>query len=186
MHARILRTPRLELRPTGPHVFDELWTASEASLPELRPWMAWAVDHNPEDARKFVVASEEGWRSGSAYNFTIFENGVAAGNCGLNRVDSLALSSEIGYWLRSDLCGRGLMTEAASAVIDFGFEEVHLHRIELHAGVDNVASIRVAEKLGFQREGLLRGRGLGAAGHYDMYAYGLLEDDDRPIAFSGP
>ena len=180
MDERTLQTPRLELRPTSPEVFDELWAASSASLSEVAPWMAWAVDHKPEDARSFVAGSQQSWASGTAYNFTIFESGVACGNCSLNRVDSLTRSGEIGYWLRTDLCGRGLMTEAASAVVDFGFDEVRLHRIELHAGVDNAASIRVAEKLGFRREGIMRGRGLGAGGHYDMYLYGLLEDDDRP------
>ena len=72
------------------------------------------------------------------------------------------------------------MTEAATAIVTFGFEQLHLHRIELHAGLRNFASIRVAEKLGFQRAGALRDGSRGASGWYDCYVYDLLENDRRP------
>lgn len=72
------------------------------------------------------------------------------------------------------------MTEAGRAVISFAFEVLDVHRIELHAGVSNKPSIRVAEKLGFQREGVLREAGRGAGGFYDAFVYGLLTTDVRP------
>jgi RimJ/RimL family protein N-acetyltransferase len=181
MEPEVLTTARVRLVPTGPQVFDDLWAAIEASRPELSPWMPWAVDPTPAAVREFTERAAERWSTGSDRPFTLVVEGRACGQCSLDRVDTLAHQCEIGYWLRSDLAGRGLMTEAAAAVVEFGFAECALHRIELHAGIENAASIRVAEKLGFQREGLLRGRGLGAAGYYDMYVYGLLEGDDRPV-----
>src|SRR5918992_2648915 len=173
MEKRTLRTARLELRPTTSEVFDGLWAAIQTSLPELRVWMAWAVAARAEDTRAFAHRAEESWAAGTAYNFTLVHEGEIAGQCGLDRVDMLVKQCEIGYWMRTDLCGQGLMTEAAAAAVAFGFQEVGVHRIELHAGLGNIGSIRVAEKLGFSREGVLRDRGFGAGGYYDMYVHGL-------------
>ena len=72
------------------------------------------------------------------------------------------------------------MSEAAAAVIEFGFNELGMHRIELEAGVGNDASIKVAEKLGFKREGLARQAGWAGNGYYDTVRFGLLSTDPRP------
>jgi ribosomal-protein-serine acetyltransferase len=175
----VLRTPRLELRASSEEMFDGFWAAIEASLPALAPWMTWAVDPKPEHIRDFLRRAQEQWASGPDRPFTVFKDGVAAGQCSLDRVDPLARGCEIGYWLRSDLVGHGLMTEAASAVVDYAFA-MELHRVELRAGVDNYDSNRIAEKLGFRFEGVLREAGLGSGGHYDMNVHGLLRTDARP------
>jgi ribosomal-protein-serine acetyltransferase len=175
----VLQTERLELRPTAPEMFDAFWAAIEASLEELAPWMTWAVDPDPEHTRDFLIRASESWASGTDRPFTIFMAGRPCGQCSLDHVDALVRGCEIGYWMRSDVCGRGLMTEAAAAVVRYGFDEIGLHRIELHAGIENHASNRVATKLGFQKEGILRQAGLGAAGYYDINVYGLLTSDPR-------
>jgi len=73
--------------------------------------------------------------------------------------------------------GRGYATEAGTAVVAFGFDALGLYRLELRAGVENPASQRVAEKIGFRREGTLR-RGCPLAdGAYDGFLYGLLATD---------
>jgi RimJ/RimL family protein N-acetyltransferase len=176
----VLRTDRLELRPTGPDMFEEIWRAVQTSADELAVWMPWAIKLDPEATRDFLERAAQSWESGHDRAFTIFKEGSACGQCSLDHRDPWATSAEIGYWMRSDLCGRGLMTEAASAVITFGFRTEGLHRIELHAGVGNAASIRVAEKLGFKKEGVLRHGGRGSNGYYDCYVYGLLDTDPRP------
>lgn len=181
----VLRTDRLELRPTSSEIFDGFWSAIEMSLAELSPWMHWAPDVDQESIRSFLRRSEEKWSSGDDRPFTIFDHGEPAGQCSLDRVDRLTGSCEIGYWLRTDLIGRGLMTEAASAVVDYAFSTERVHRIELRAGVENYDSNRVAEKLGFRREGMLRQAGFGARGHYDMNVYGLLRTDERLPAPTG-
>ncbi len=176
----VLKTERLELRPSEPQFFEEIWAAIQSSISELRAWMHWAIEAREEATREFLQNSAEEWASGRDRHFTLFLDGSACGSCSLMRGDPLHMSAEIGYWMRSDLCGKNLMTEAASAVVGFGFWQEGLHRIELHAGVKNQGSIRVAEKLGFQREGTLRHGGRGADGFYDAYVYGLLNTDPRP------
>jgi ribosomal-protein-serine acetyltransferase len=180
MERETLRTARVELRPTGPELAGDIWAAIEASLTELTPWMPWAADSSGDEVRSFTERAVAQWESGTAYNFTMIVDGQVTGQCSLNRIDPLARSTDIGYWLRSDLARRGLASEAAVRVIEFGFDDARLHRIELHAGIDNVASNRIAQKLGFRFEGVMRGRGRGANGFYDMNLYALLADEARP------
>jgi ribosomal-protein-serine acetyltransferase len=84
---------------------------------------------------------------------------------------------EVGYWLRTDRTGRGYATEAGAALIGWAFEELGAARLELRAGVENRASQRVAERLGFRREGRLRRGCPHPDGGYDCYLYGLLPED---------
>jgi ribosomal-protein-serine acetyltransferase len=175
-----IATPRLTLGRVDPRFAEDALRAVDASHAELDPWMAWAPESTLETALEFVRACEEGWERGTEFQFYIFLDDVPVGSMGLNRVNPMQGHCEIGYWIRSDVAGRGLTTEAASAVVSFAFDDVRLHRAELHAGLDNVGSIRVAEKLGFQREGILRHGSRGSGGWYDVIVFGLLESDERP------
>ncbi len=174
-----LKSPRLSLEPTNPAYFEGFWRSVLESVDELRVWMPWAVEPDEKVALDFLTKAEHEWNEGLERHFTLFYQGEVCGQCSLDTADAMYSSYEIGYWLRSDLCGRGLMTEAARAVVSFGFDEVGMHRIALLAGTENAASIRVAEKLGFKREGVLREACRGAGGFYDAYAYGLLRSDPR-------
>jgi ribosomal-protein-serine acetyltransferase len=180
MERHPIHTPRLSLLPSSPDHAESLWEAVEASLAELKPWMPWASDDTYEQNREFLKTSQEAWQKDEAWTFTIFFEDRAAGTLGFSNFEPLLVSAQLGYWLRTDLAGRGFMTEAATAAVDFGFEELHLHRIELHAGLGNIASIRVAEKVGFRRAGMLRDSSRGESGWYDCYVFDLLETDVRP------
>ncbi len=138
--------------------------------------MAWAPSASLANSRAFAEVMSRRWQEVTEWTFTIFHSDEPAGTISLSAYQSLFGLAEIGYWLRSDLAGRGLMTEAARAVADFGFDEIRLHRLELRAAVDNAASIRIAEKLGFTREGLLREASWAERGYLDLYIYGLLAE----------
>lgn len=175
-----LTTRRLSLVATDRSLAPGLNRAIRASLDELRPWMAWANDPTPEETRSFTLGAEENWERLSGWNFTILHDGDPAGTVGVDQYQPMLEQAQLGYWLRSDLAGRGYMKEAAKAVVDFAFEDIGLHRLELHASPDNHASVRVAEALGFQREGLARGIAKNADGFYDCLVFGLLATDPRP------
>jgi RimJ/RimL family protein N-acetyltransferase len=177
---RAIETARLRLEPTRPEHADGLWHAVEASLPELKRYMSWAHDASPRSIAEFTAGAAERWTDGTEWDFAIHHDGAAAGTIGLNRYDELWRSANLGYWIRSDLAGQGLVTEAAGAVVTFGFEVVGLNRIELVADLDNHASWRIAEKLGMQREGIKRGGTVVGGESVDVYLYGLLATDPRP------
>ncbi len=178
--ARSLTTSRLVLQPTGPEHAPGLHDAIDRSIDDLKPWMAWAAAHSAAQARSFAEAARQEWETGRGWGFAILLGGRVVGHVDLHGYRPLFNRAEIGYWISSEVAGRGLMSEAAAALVDFGFDEVGLHRIGLEAGVDNLGSIRVAEKLGFRREGMSRDASRGAFGYYDVYLYALLKTDPRP------
>jgi RimJ/RimL family protein N-acetyltransferase len=87
---------------------------------------------------------------------------------------------ELGYFVVRASTGKGMATEAARATIGFAFEHLWVTRIELQCAADNTASIRVAERCGFQYEGRLRQRHRKKAGEVvDRLWYGLLHSEWR-------
>ncbi len=85
--------------------------------------------------------------------------------------------AELGYALSTPFQRRGVMTLALGQLLSEVFLNAALERIEARCAVDNVASQRVLEKLGFQREGLLRGYFVLAGERVDNYLYALLRQD---------
>ena len=124
------------------------------------------------------------WGEGRAFDFTIRSRndpGRHLGNVSVWFTSRQSGVGEVGYWIRSDEASKGLATEAAARAIEIGFDELELHRIVLRIAVGNDASQRVAEKLGFTREGLLR-QELKVKGEWlDHTAWGLLEEEYRRI-----
>lgn len=85
--------------------------------------------------------------------------------------------ASLGYILRRDLWGRGLVTEAASALVGFGFRRLQLHRVWATCAVDNIGSRRVLEKLGMTREAHLRQHSWVKGRWRDSYLYAILEQE---------
>jgi RimJ/RimL family protein N-acetyltransferase len=86
------------------------------------------------------------------------ETGTVLGTCSLGKLELAHRHAEIGFVLRRDLWGQGLATEALGVLFAFCFEKFDLHRIEADVDPENERSLRVLERQGFRREGLLRER----------------------------
>ena len=99
------------------------------------------------------------------------------GSIGLFHADWEVRSAEIGYGVRSDERGKGYATEALDAVARWALAEGGIQRAWLTANTDNLASVRVAEKAGFRREGTLRRAGLEDDGLHDLAVFSLLDDE---------
>lgn len=172
-------TARLVIEPTQPSHASGLWEVIESSLPELLPWMSWAADSSPANVERFIQEAQRGRQEKSGWAFTILHDDCPVGVVGLNSHKPLLAMAELGYWIGTSVAGRGLTTEAASAVVDWGFDVMRLHRIELRASPDNMGSVRVAEKIGFRREGIARLACRGSEGWHDIILFGLLDGDER-------
>lgn len=137
--------------------------ASIASLSRLFPWCR--ADYSLADAEARVAACTAAWRDGSEYPFGIFEpaagdaTGAARllGCVGLNRIDRVARSANLGYWVGESHRGRGIATRAAAWTAAYGFRELGLSRIEILVLPDNTPSLRVAARLGAVREAVRPG-----------------------------
>jgi RimJ/RimL family protein N-acetyltransferase len=119
--------------------------------PEITIWL----DQVPQPYTRADALAYIGGLGESAFAVTDTETGRILGSVGVRFSDTGDVG-EIGYWMRSDARGQGLMTRALALIARWAFDEGGAARVQLRADVENVASRRVAEKAGFQLEGVLR------------------------------
>lgn len=154
MHAAYrLQTPRVRLIAPDPARAVDFLRCAEASVPALKPIMDWAHDLPDEDG---IIELVRSWRAmfdrDADRHYLLIERATdtVIGACGIHpRVKGKA--RELGYWMRSDRAGQGLMTEAVGAVVRAEFATMGWDRLDVYVEPDNPASIRVAQKLGFAR-----------------------------------
>jgi ribosomal-protein-serine acetyltransferase len=174
-------TDRLLLRPFERRDSAALLEAVRASLPELAQWLPWAhLRYGRSDAQSYIRESMRSWKEGKAYDLAI--RGLEdprrhLGNISVWFISRSFKTGEIGYWIRSDETGKGIGTEATRKALDIAFNELHLHRAILRIAIGNRASERVAEKLGFVREGVLREEIKVRGEWLDHSVWGMLEHE---------
>ncbi len=154
-----LETPHLTLRPPRRGDLDPLDLAIQETLPELVRWLPWAhPGHQRADTRRYLRATRVARARGFSFEYLITERagGMVVGIASLHRLDWARLSAGLGYWVRASRQGRGYATEAARALVEYGFGQLRLHRIEAHVALENRVSQRIPEGLGFTREGVAR------------------------------
>ncbi|MBA8901499.1 MULTISPECIES: GNAT family protein [unclassified Phyllobacterium] len=179
-----LQGERLYLR--APQVSDyRAWAHLRAQSRDfLTPWEPlWADDDLERSSfRHRIRHYDEEAAAGTAHPFFLFHNsdsrllgGITLGN--IRR--GVGQNGMIGYWTGAPYAGQGYMGEALSLLISHAFTKVRLHRLEAACIPSNERSIRLLEKAGFQREGLLRSY-LKINGMWqDHLLFSLLEDDVR-------
>lgn len=162
---------------------------AKADLPRLfdlfaDPEVARYTDTGPfvsmDEAREVMEWIDEIFtnRQGMRWALALKEEPKALiGTAGYNQWHQWNNSAEIGYDLGRGHWGQGLMGEALAPIIDFGFDRMALNRIEADVTVGNEGSVRVLEKLGFHREGVLRQRGFWKDAYHDVQMYSLLRSD---------
>jgi len=127
------------------------------------------------DAEDFIARMEAEYRQGSVAGFaiTLANSREFCGACGLH-LAPLQQRAELGYWIGVPYWGRGLATEAARAVVEFGFYTLGLHRIHASHFAANRASGRVLQKIGMRHEGCSREHIMKWGRFVDLENYGLL------------
>ena len=111
------------------------------------------------------------------------EDGKVIGLLGFIRQDHA--QGEIGWAVVVEQRGQGYATEAARAVMDYGFNTLGLHRIHADTNTDNPPSWKIMERLGMRREALLRESAFEVGKWIDKYIYGILVDEWRDNGASG-
>ncbi len=181
-----IHSDRLVIRCWRPEDSTRLKDAIDASLNELQPWVPWAM-HEPSSidavARRLAVMQER-FAAGEDWAYGVFAPGEARviGGAGLHprgSVDHL----EIGYWIRTDVSGRGYATEVASALCAAAFEHSSVDRLEIHCDVDNERSSNVARRLGFTRARVFRQPVVTARGSHRDTVVWTLERGARLLTF---
>ena len=169
----IITTERLVLRPYKDE--DRFALYEYAKNPAVGPNAGWKPHESPEESLEIIQSL---FSSDTVWAITI--DGRLIGSIGLHedirRTD--INSMELGYSLSEEYWHKGIMTEAAAAVIEYGFESMKLDLIAITAHPDNKRSLRVIEKCGFIYEGRIRWASIGYSGDKrDSEVFSLKRDE---------
>ena len=180
----VLKGDKVTLRAPVMGDFREWAKLRGASRAFLEPWEpSWAADELDRGPwRQRMARYRREFGQGSAMSLLIFENargrltgGISMGN--IRR--GVAQSAQIGYWMGEEHAGKGYMGAAIRLMLDHGFGQMRLNRIEAACIPENERSIRVLEKAGFQREGLLRSYLRINGAWRDHILYAITAEDFR-------
>jgi len=143
----------LLLRPPGPRDLSGVVAACcDPEIPRFIPFIP--LSYTEEDARTWLAKVERRWRGSEERTFAIVEY-QSDRFLGVVTI-RLHEGGSIGFWLGRGARGRGVMTEAVKAVVNWARAEHGIERLYITAHPDNVASQRVAEKAGFLRVGITK------------------------------
>jgi len=156
MNFETIETSRLILKGISPDVMKHIFNA--LTKPEIKKILG---HRSEEDYQKEAAKHKNGY---SSYNrsFILFlltdkDSNNVIGRCGLHNWNKEHKRAEIGYIMENEnFKGKGLMSEAINAIIDYGFNKMNLNRIEALVGVGNIPSLGLMEKYNFKREGVMR------------------------------
>lgn len=177
-----IHTGRFTLRPFRRRDIDALTDAVRGSINELHEWLPWAhLGYGRIEAGHFIRESMKSWRETRAYDFAIRaregRRDYHLGNVSIWFVSRGFRTGEIGYWVRTDQSSQGIATEVTARLVQVGFDQLNMHRIVLRIAVGNRSSERVAEKLNFVREGILREELKVRGSWLDHTVYSMLDHE---------
>ncbi len=177
----ILTGARVRLREPAATDYTRWAATRRRSRDFLQPWEPlWGANEFDTAAFRDRIRHYRREReNGAAYTFFIElrNSRDIAGGITVGKVQrGVAESCELGYWMGVNFAGKGYMSEALELVIDHVFNTLGLHRIEAACIPDNTRSVRLLEKAGFLREGVMRGYLRINGVWQDHYLYALLRE----------
>lgn len=175
-----LTDDKVTLRPYRMSDSKESYQAIKESAAEISVWLPFVhKDYSLKENRAWVKKRPGDWKKGKAYEFAIWDvkDGTIIGGCGLNNIDKLNRRANLGYWVRTSHTGRGVAPAATLLLAKWAFEVLKLTRIEILVATGNQRSLRVAEKAGARREGILRNRIVIRDKAHDAVIHSLIPGD---------
>jgi ribosomal-protein-alanine N-acetyltransferase len=172
-----IETERLVLRKLRVEDAEDMFEYGQD--PEIAFRGMWSPLGSLEESRADIAEAIESYAAGSLIGWAIEHRAdrKMIGRIGLGPYSRLNHRAEIGYAMHRAYWGLGLATEAVRGVLGFAFQEMGLNRVQAIVLPDNIGSIRVLEKAGMQREGLLRGYQYVRGEYQDVCMYGVLKGE---------
>ncbi len=164
-----------------------LFALVERNRNHLSPWLPW-VDKtvSVKDMEKFIERTQQQWVRDNGFTAGIVYRGELVGVVGTYGIRWAHRKTEIGYWLDEKHMGKGIVSRSCAAVVDELLTGWKLNRITILCAVDNTASRAIPERLGFQREGIMRQAEKLRDGYADYVVYAMLRQDwQRPAWMEG-
>ncbi len=144
----------------------------------LRRYLPW-VDYNTSEdhSHRFIELMLRKSDEQEAVAFGIWHHDVLCGVIDLHGWDHILQKAEIGYWIVNSHQGKGIVTAACRALIDYTFSTLRLNKVEIRFVLQNDKSAQIPIKLGFAREGILRESAKLHGQYVDMVVMGMLRHD---------
>lgn len=179
-HLPTLLTPRLTLRPVRMSDAADLYEYSRD--PEVARHVLWDAHRSIHQTRAYIRYLLRQYRNAAPSTFAIAlrDTGKVVGTIGFMWVQPENRSAEVGYSLSRAFWNQGYMSEALRAVVDFGFAQLGLNRIEAQHECDNPASGHVMQHAGMRHEGTLRQRLYNKGRFVDVELYAIVRADHVP------
>lgn len=160
-------------------LFDR-YTAIKENLTEISKWLSFCrPDYSENQNLLWYVAYPKNWKRQIEFPFAVIEKntGRYIGECVLNHINHMHKVANVTYWIKKEYTGKGIATRAVKLIAGFGFQNLDMRRIEIFMEPENSASIKVAEKAGAVKEGILRNRILSNEISKDAILYSLIPGD---------
>ncbi|MEE6451995.1 GNAT family protein [Gottfriedia acidiceleris] len=158
----------------------EFYNLTISSKAYLKEWLGWLdFIESVEDTAQNINARLKSFaeNGGIPRSFAIIYKGEIAGTIGFNDINKSNKIGTIGFWLGEHFQGKGIMSKAFKSIIDYGFKDLGLNKIEVSVAAENNKSRALPERFGFVEEGKIR----HAEWLYDHYVdhiiYGLLVNE---------
>jgi [ribosomal protein S5]-alanine N-acetyltransferase len=150
---KTLHTKRLVLREITMEDTDSVFSirSNKNAMKYIGKPIAKSIDEAKELIQKFVDAIKN--NEGITWGICLSDTNNVIGTIGFWRISKEHYRAEIGYMLHPDYWNKGIVTEAAEAVLEFGFKQLKFHSVEAFLTPENLGSVRLLEKSGFKKEG---------------------------------
>src|SRR5690349_12242113 len=149
--------PGLRLCPMTSGDAGELFALTAANRAHLRRWLPWVDEmRSAADTAAYVRNALEMQRLELRIDYTLRFNDRMIGTIAYHSVQRSHRCGILGYWLEFASTGRGYMTAAVRRMVEHGFSDLKLNRIEVRVAIGNDASQKVCDRLSFKAEGVLR------------------------------
>jgi ribosomal-protein-serine acetyltransferase len=169
---------RTEIRLLHAQDADALYDLTVHNREHLSRWMTWSdgvIDAS--DTYAYLRSAEKEAYEHTAFKAGIWRDGHLIGAIDLHDVDWRNGCARIGYWLTRDQTGQGIMSRAVHLMVEYAFDALDLHRLEIHVATENHASRRIPERLGFTLEGVLREVQRMRGTYLDHALYAIIRPD---------
>ena len=159
-----------------------LYTLVDQNRDYLREWLPWLDDTTqPKDVEDFIKSVVTQMADGRGLACIILFRDNIVGVVSYNSIVSSTKTGYIGYWLDQDHNGKGIMTRSVEKLIEIGFDELGLRKVEIRCAVGNTKSRAIPERLGLKEEAVIRNAENLYGRYVDHAVYGVMKDEWTPI-----
>lgn len=168
----------IKLEITSEKFATQLFNLINNNRKHLSEFLTWVGNmQSVEDIKHYLKNCEHLYEEKKEVSFIILLNENPVGRIGLHHLNLQNKIGAIGYWLDKNVEGKGIITKSCAKLINYGFQEIGLNRIEIKAAVKNFKSQAIPAKLNFKKEGILREAEFVNNEYLDLFLYSILKNE---------